>query len=321
MGDREEDQMQLLEKMKNLRKKISKMEGDKVEDASGSGTTSPQPTSTGRGGRGRGRGPRGRGRGRGRGKNGSGSDEDEWSMKKYDFEAPDMKDVVEGHKPNFVKAPRRVFEKHDGYYSEEGEEEGEEETEVEDKKVIENIESDVPKEVTDNEPKQQFKDDEHQSEKIDQSLNAESKDVEKKVLNTNEIKDDFKRVSRAEWNKMGYKEKKKYLKERRKRKQKETVFIKDDSDNEQLSGEEGEDLEELEFSDSEDEKEKGERLAKEALKSYAKAFTKEEHPKDYHLVMRKDVVEAELEDAGDPDYETIEEIELRDKREKIELKE
>merc|ERR1712096_387876 len=107
-------------------------------------------------GRGGGRGPRGRGRGRGRGKTGSGSDEDEWSMKKYDFEAPDMKDVVEGHKPNFVKAPRRVFEKHDGYYSEEGEEEGEEEeeeeteeTEVVDKKVIENIESDVTKELTD----------------------------------------------------------------------------------------------------------------------------------------------------------------------------
>jgi len=80
-------------------------------------------------------------------------------------------------------------------------------------------------------------------------------------------------------------------------------------------------LEELEFSDSEDEKDKGERLAKEALKSYAKAFTKEEHPEDYKLVMRKDVVEAELEDAGDPNYETLELIELRDKREKMELKE
>merc|ERR1711910_279522 len=93
---------------------------DKVEDpTSTSGTTSPQPA--------RGRGPRGRGRGRGRGKTGSGSDDDEWSMKKYDFDAPDMKEAVESHKPNFVKAPRRVFEKHDGYYSEEEIEEENEE--------------------------------------------------------------------------------------------------------------------------------------------------------------------------------------------------
>merc|ERR1739844_450059 len=80
-------------------------------------------------------------------------------------------------------------------------------------------------------------------------------------------------------------------------------------------------MEELEFSDSEDEKDKGERLAKEALKSYAKAFTKEDHPEDYKLIMRKDTVEAELADEGETNYETIEDIELRDKREKIELKE
>merc|ERR1719318_432205 len=148
--------------------------------------------------------------------------------------------------------------------------------------------------------------------------NDETKDVKDVSV---VAKDEFKRVTRAEWNKMGYKEKKKYLKERRKRKQKETVYIKDDSDNEQLSDDEGEDIEELEFSDSEDEKEKGERLAKEALKSYAKAFTKEEHPEDYKLVMRKDTVEAELADDGDANYETIEDIEFRDKREKMELRE
>merc|ERR1712130_663418 len=135
------------------------------------------------------------------------------------------------------------------------------------------------------------------------------------------LKDDFKRVTRAEWNKMTYKEKKNYLKERRKRKQQQTIFIKDDSDNEQLSSDEGDDGVELEFSDSEDEKDKGERLAKEALKSYAKAFTKEEHPEDYKLVMRKDTVEAELADEGLNNYETIEDIEFRDKREKMELKE
>merc|ERR1711942_116146 len=124
------------------------------------------------------------------------------------------------------------------------------------------------------------------------------------------LKDDFKRVTRAEWNKMTYKEKKNYLKERRKRKQQQTIFIKDDSDNEQLSSDEGDDGVELEFSDSEDEKDKGERLAKEALKSYAKAFTKEEHPEEYKLVMRKDTVEAELADEGETNYETIEDIEL-----------
>merc|ERR1712142_461358 len=115
--DREEDQLQLLQKMKNLRKKISKMEDKKEEVEDSAKAISPPPGISGRGGRGR--GPRGRGRGKGRGKAGSGSDEDEWSMKKYDFDAPDVKDAVESHKPNFVKAPRRVFEKHDGYYSEE----------------------------------------------------------------------------------------------------------------------------------------------------------------------------------------------------------
>jgi len=311
--DREEDQIQLLQKMKNLRNKISKME-DKVEDpASTSGTTSPQPAS-GRGGRGRGRGPRGRGRGRGRGKNGSGSDDDDWSMKKYDFDAPDIKEAVESHKPNFVKAPRRVFEKHDGYYSEEEEDDKEDKKEACDSKSI----SDEGSDTNDNETS--IKTDENLELKSLKCVsNNEPEGDKRSPINT--VKDDFKRVTRAEWNKMSYKEKKKYLKERRKRKQQQTVFIKDDSDNEQLSSDEGDEMEELEFSDSEDEKDKGERLAKEALKSYAKAFTKEDHPEDYKLVMRKDTVEAELADEGETNYETIEDIELRDKREKMELKE
>merc|ERR1712083_423014 len=291
----EEDQLQLLQKMKNLRNKISKME-DKVEDpASTSGTTSPQPVG-GRGGRGRGRGPRGRG------KTGSGSDDDEWSMKKYDFDAPDIKEAVESHKPNFVKAPRRVFEKHDGYYSEEEiegkEDENEEDVFDQENELKEGSEDKDDKSLS----KTQIKSDENSDLK---SLKGDSNDKmeNNKDLPISSVKDDFKRVTRAEWNKMSYKDKKKYLKERRKRKRQQTVFIKDDSDNEQLSSDEGDEMEELEFSDSEDEKDKGERLAKEALKSYAKAFTKEDHPEDYKLVMRKDTVEAELADEGETNYE------------------
>jgi len=317
--DREEDQLQLLEKMKNLRKKLLKVE-DKADDAGAtSGTTSPQPINSGRGGRGRGRAPRGRGRGRGRGKAGSGSDDDEWSMKKYDFDAPDIKEAVESHKPNFVKAPRRVFEKHDGYYSEDEEEEVDMEVdEREDQSKDDVSDTAAVEEVSNESQLNKFiqRDDDNESDLKESNPDAA---IEGETPLKSE-KDEFKRVTRAEWNKMGYKEKKKYLKERRKRKQQDTVFIKDDSDNEQLSCED-EDMEDLEFSDSEDEKDKGERLAKEALKSYAKAFTKEEHPEDYKLVMRKDTVEAELADEGDTNYETIEDIELRDKREKIEMKE
>ena len=64
--DREEDQMQLLLKMKNLRNKISKMEDQKEEVEDSTKAISPPPGISGRGGRGR--GPRGRGRGKGRGK-------------------------------------------------------------------------------------------------------------------------------------------------------------------------------------------------------------------------------------------------------------
>merc|ERR1739848_643199 len=99
--------------MKNLKQKFSKMEDE-------SGKDKPEGIATS--GRGRGRGRGGRGRGRGKVAENSGSDleegESSWSLRKYDFEAPDVKESVKDHKPNFVKAPRRVFEKHDGYYSE-----------------------------------------------------------------------------------------------------------------------------------------------------------------------------------------------------------
>ena len=77
------------------------------------------------------------------------------------------------------------------------------------------------------------------------------------------------------------------------------------------------------------------RLATEALKSYAEKFEPEEHPEDYKLVrsilvvlssivlqvMRADVVEAELADEDESKYETLEDIELRKKNEKLEQKE
>jgi len=135
--------------------------------------------------------------------------------------------------------------------------------------------------------------------------------------------DSFKKVTRAEWSKMTLKEKKKYLKERRMWKNRNTVFIKDDSDNEQLTDDE-KDIqdEDLQFSDvSEDEKEKDERLATEALKSYADKFEPQQHPEDYKLVMRADVVEAELADEEESKYETLEDIERRKKNEKLEQKE
>merc|ERR1712130_484752 len=106
----------------------------------------------------------------------------------------------------------------------------------------------------------------------------------------------FKRVSKDEWNKMTKSEKKKYLKDRKKWKLSQTVYIKDDSDNEQLTDDDDDNEEDLKYSDSEDETEKQERLAREALKSYAGAYKKDEAPEDYQLVMRKDVVEKELAD-------------------------
>ena len=46
-------------------------------------------------------------------------------MQKYDFEAPDIKQAVDSHKPNFVNAEKRVFEKSDGDQSDEQEKESE----------------------------------------------------------------------------------------------------------------------------------------------------------------------------------------------------
>merc|ERR1739838_170773 len=106
-----------------------------------------------------------------------------------------------------------------------------------------------------------------------------------------------------------------------KRKLAQTVFILKMTHNEELlsDSENDDDKLELEFSDSEDEREKQDRIAKEALKSYAGAFKEEEHPEDYKLVMRKDIVESELADVDErqiAQYETVEEIEIREKREK-----
>ena len=116
-------------------------------------------------------------------------------MQKYDFDAPDIKDAVESHKPNFVK----------------------------------------------DQPKSSEKQDENDS----NNDKMESKE---------EPKSTFKRVSREEWNKMTKIEKKKYLRERKKWKLSQTVFIKDDSDNEQLTDEDENEEAELKYSDSEDEK-------------------------------------------------------------------
>merc|ERR1711971_245778 len=120
---------------------------------------------------------------------------------------------------------------------------------------------------------------------------GENKPAEDSELKT---KSTFRKVSREDWNKMTKTEKRKYLKDRKKWKLSQTVFIKDDSDNEQLTDDEDHSEEDLQYSDSEDEKEKQDRLAREALKSYAGAFEKEQAPEDYKLVMRKDVVEEEL---------------------------
>ena len=188
-----------------------------------------------------------------------------------------MEEHVKEHKPNFVKAPRRVFEKHGGYYSQSDEEKDEDKPEPSGSK-------------------------------------AETKPKK-------EEKDGFRKVTREEWKTMSRKEKKDYLKERKRRKAKEMVYIKDDSDNEQLLSDGSDGEQELELSSSEDEKDKDERLAKEALKSYAQSFTATEHPEDYQLVMRKDCWEKELAEDGQTGPDTLELIELRDKREKVEMKE
>ena len=167
--------------MKNLKKKFSEMAEDEEKKASsgqeGSGPSSPQPSASTRGGRGRGRG-RGRTRGRRRSGEGEEGETKEWSLQKYDFEAPDIQKAIEGHKPNFVKA---------------------------------------------------------EEEKQEEAEEVEETSEEKKPT--------FKKVSREEWSEMSKAEKKKYLRERKKWKLSQTVFIKDDSDNEQLTDDSDEDEE------------------------------------------------------------------------------
>merc|ERR1712168_657669 len=102
--DREEDHAELLQKMRNLRNKISsKVEVAAAEVvAEGSETVAESDSKV---------------RNTGRGRRKKKDDDGDWSLKKYDFEAPDIAETVKDHKPKFVKAPKRVFEKHDGYYS------------------------------------------------------------------------------------------------------------------------------------------------------------------------------------------------------------
>lgn len=109
-----------------------------MEKESASGYTPPESSGRGRGGRGRGRSGRGRGRG---------EVDKEWSLNKYDFEAPDIAEKVKDHKPNLLKK----------------------------------------------EPKSS---------------------------------DGVKRVTRDEWDKMSRDEKKDYMKQRKKRKMKDAVYIK-----------------------------------------------------------------------------------------------
>ena len=61
----------------------------------------------------------------------------------------------------------------------------------------------------------------------------ENKEGEKSAEDSeSKAKSTFRKVSREEWNKMSKSEKRKYLKDRKKWKLSQTVFIKDDSDNE-----------------------------------------------------------------------------------------
>jgi len=250
---------------------------------------------------------------------GSGDDDDQdW---KYDFDAPDVADLVKDHKPNFVKAPKRCFEETEGYYSDQ--EGDDDESEKPQSTTEPEGESDSMMKMDEGDKSQEDEQDENQDEEsrkeAEKSMDTDD-DPRKSDDGRNTVVDTFKKVTRAEWSKMTYKEKKKYLKERRMWKNRNTVFIKDDSDNEQLTDDEKE--EDLQFSeDSEDEKEKDERLATEALKSYADKFEPQQHPEDYKLVMRADVVEAELADEEESKYETLEDIERRDRNEKLEQKE
>ena len=171
-----------------------------------------------------------------------------------------MADLVKDHKPNFVKAPKRCFEKTEGYYSDEDGGESEEpqnSTEAKDKEV----EAEGP---TDSMNKDDGNKSQEHEEEENQNEDDEGIKEDETIMDTEDNSrksdrgDSFKKVTRAEWSKMTLKEKKKYLKERRRWKNRNTVFIKDDSDNEQLTDDE-KDIqdEDLQFSDvSEDEIEK-----------------------------------------------------------------
>merc|ERR1711874_295748 len=122
-----------------------------------------------------------------------------WSLKKYDFDAPDVKETVKDHKPNFVKAPRRVFEKHDGYYSEEDEEAN----------AMDNIEGKEKAEIKCESEREELGEEKEVPQASGKDASAASSE-EKADCN-----DGFKRATREEFNMMSRKEKKKYLKKRR----------------------------------------------------------------------------------------------------------
>lgn len=215
-----------------------------------------------------------------------------------------MADLVKDHKPNFVKAPKRCFEKTDGYYSDHDGDDGEESEEPQD--ITEGQSESLDNEMDEGHTRQKYREgsnyDQEDRDEAEKSMDTD--DNQRKMDEGRAEADSFKKVTRAEWSKMTYVEKKQYLKERRRWKNRNTVYIKDDSDNEQLTDEEKDvQDEDLQFSDvSEDEKEKvlklicfllcfhndihpqEERLATEALKSYAEKFEPEQHPEDYKLV-------------------------------------
>ena len=276
--ERESESQALLERMRNLKSKMRKIEEEKKDNDEESKVGQDAPPHGGRGGGGgRGRGGRGRGRGRGRSRwlktvdtvvffavltseiklfllrrGGAGSGDDDDQDWKYDFDAPDVADLVKDHKPNFVKAPKRCFEKTEGYYSDqEGDDDaGEGVTELEGQSDSANMEEGDKSQEDEEEENQ----DEESRKEAEKSMDTDD-NLRKRDGGHNTVVDSFKKVTRAEWSKMTYKEKKKYLKERRMWKNRNTVFIKDDSDNEQLTDDEKE--EDLQFSeDSEDEKEK-----------------------------------------------------------------
>ena len=210
-----------------------------------------------------------------------------------------MADLVKDHKPNFVKAPKRCFEKTEGYYSDQDgddDDEGEEAPSATEPEGESDLMTKNERDERQEDDKDENQEDEESQKEAEKSMDTDD-NLRKGDGGRDTVVDSFKKVTRAEWSKMTYKEKKKYLKERRMWKNRNTVFIKDDSDNEQLTDDEKE--EDLQFSeDSEDEKEKvrylpvsmylisyqDERLATEALKSYADKFEPEQHPEDYKLV-------------------------------------